>query len=291
MASQFRYTHAITCRIPLSLRTRGEIDLEEAKLQHEAYVRQLRDLGLDVIELPPDENLPECPFVEDCAVVCNGIALICRPGDPNRLKEVDAVRCMLRKELDLPLAEIADQNARLDGGDVLFTGREFFVGLSKWTNEAGARAVAAAFPEYPCAPIKVEEVNIPASAITLDLIDGIIQVTEHHHLKYYVSMAGTDVLCVSKSKESQEILKRIEREATYPYTTLTLQEEQAANVLYINGTLIHRSVEEIPQSAAILSQKLDIPRQIVPMTELGKFSNGLSACCVLVKRSRRIKSL
>lgn len=62
---------------------------------------------------------------------------------------------MLRKELDLPLAEIADPNARLDGGDVLFTGREFFVGLSKWTNEAGARAVASAFPEYPCVPIKV----------------------------------------------------------------------------------------------------------------------------------------
>lgn len=34
-------------------------------------------------------------------------------------------------------------------------GREFFVGLSHFTNEAGARAVAAAFPEYPCVPIKV----------------------------------------------------------------------------------------------------------------------------------------
>ncbi|XP_055524125.1 N(G),N(G)-dimethylarginine dimethylaminohydrolase 1 isoform X2 [Wyeomyia smithii] len=270
MASSFRYTHAITCRIPLSLRTRGEIDLEEAKLQHEAYVRLLRDLGLDVLELPPDENLPECPYVEDCAVVCNGIALICRPGDANRLKEVEAVRAVLRKELDLPLAEIADQNARLDGGDVLFTGREFFVGLSKWTNEAGARAVASAFPEYPCVPIKV---------------------TEHRHLKYYVSMAGTDVLCVSKSKESQEILKRIEREATYTYSTLTLAEEQAANVLYVNGTLIHRLGEEIPQSASILSQKLDIPRQTVPMSELGKFSNGLTACCILIKRSRHIKIL
>lgn len=37
----------------------------------------------------------------------------------------------------------------------LITGREFFVGLSHFTNEAGARAVAAAFPEYPCVPIKV----------------------------------------------------------------------------------------------------------------------------------------
>lgn len=99
-------------RIPLSLRTRGEIDLEEAKRQHEAYVRfvfihsfsssfvskanvlhqinssLLREIGLDVIELPPDESLPECAFVEDTAVLCNGIALITKPGSPHRAKEV-----------------------------------------------------------------------------------------------------------------------------------------------------------------------------------------------------------
>lgn len=39
----------------------------------------------------------------------------------------------------------------------LIAGREFFVGLSHFTNEAGARAVAAAFPEYPCVPIKVSK--------------------------------------------------------------------------------------------------------------------------------------
>lgn len=38
---------------------------------------------------------------------------------------------------------------------IRLSGREFFVGISKWTNEAGAKAVAAAFPEYPCVPIKV----------------------------------------------------------------------------------------------------------------------------------------
>ena len=29
---------------------------------------------------------------------------------------------VLKKELDIPIIEIADQNAKLDGGDVLFTG-------------------------------------------------------------------------------------------------------------------------------------------------------------------------
>lgn len=52
---------------------------------------------------------------------------------------------MFKKELDIPIIEIADTNARLDGGDVLFTGKEFFVGLSEWTNEAGAKAVAGMY--------------------------------------------------------------------------------------------------------------------------------------------------
>jgi len=43
----------------------------------------------------------------------------------------------------------------IDGGDVLFTGREFFVGLSKTTNMAGAKAVASAFPEYPVTLLRV----------------------------------------------------------------------------------------------------------------------------------------
>lgn len=57
--------------------------------------------------------------------------------------------------MDLALVEISDPNAKLEGGDVLFTGKEFFVGLSEFTNEAGARAVAAAFPEFPVCPIRV----------------------------------------------------------------------------------------------------------------------------------------
>lgn len=31
----------------------------------------------------------------------------------------------MKKELEIPLVEIADKNARLDGGDVLFTGLNF----------------------------------------------------------------------------------------------------------------------------------------------------------------------
>lgn len=81
---------------------------------------------------------------------------------------------------------MADETARLDGGDVLFTGREFFVGLSAKTNEAGARAVAAAFPEFPTTPVPV-----PGAV----------------HLKNLVTVAGPDVLCVASTKPAQELIK------------------------------------------------------------------------------------
>lgn len=46
-------------------------------------------------------------------------------------------------------------------------------------------------------------------------------------------------------------LQRIEREATYSYQTLTVPEDKAANVIYLNGTLIHCSEEEIPESTKV----------------------------------------
>lgn len=81
-----RYSHALVCRVSSSFAEEGSA--EQAKLQHETYVRTLRDLGLDVIEMPPDETLPYCVYIEDTAIICNGIALIAKPKDEKRLKEV-----------------------------------------------------------------------------------------------------------------------------------------------------------------------------------------------------------
>ncbi|XP_063977196.1 N(G),N(G)-dimethylarginine dimethylaminohydrolase 1 isoform X1 [Diachasmimorpha longicaudata] len=265
-----RYTHAVLCRIPNSIQTKGEVMLDEARDQHAELAQLLRDFDIDFVEMPADEDSPDCAFVEDIAVVCNGVALIARPSDPSRIKEIETIRAVLKKELEIPLVEIADKNARLDGGDVLFTGREFFVGLSEFTNEAGARAVAAAFPEYPCVPIKV---------------------AEKKRLKGLVTMAGPDVMCVGAGKDSREALKRIEREATYTYQTLTVPEDSAANVIYLNGTLIHRHEDEIPASSKVFAEKVEFPTKSLRMSELAKFSLGLSSCCLLVRKPKHIRSL
>ncbi|KAJ8937803.1 hypothetical protein NQ314_011709, partial [Rhamnusium bicolor] len=165
--------------------------------------------------------------------------------------------------------------------------REFFVGISQWTNEGGARAVAVAFPEYPCTPIKVK----PETLVLGDLSKGLVKVPEPKHLKSYVTMGGPDVLCVGAGKEAQEVLKRMEREATVSYQTLTLPEDEAANVLYLNGTLVHRSIEEIPQSFKVFGDKIDYPRRSVNFSQLAQASCGLTSSCILVRRTRHIRNL
>lgn len=73
-------------------RTKGdEVDFARAERQHQLYVGVLGSkLGLQVVQLPADESLPDCVFVEDVAVVCEETALITRPGAPSRRKEVTA---------------------------------------------------------------------------------------------------------------------------------------------------------------------------------------------------------
>lgn len=46
----------------------------------------------------------------------------------------------------------------------------------------------------------------------------------------------------------------MEREATFQYQILRVPDSEAANCLYINGTLIHRSKEEYPESVKVFSE-------------------------------------
>lgn len=269
--STLRYTHAIVARVPRSLNGKFEIKVDEARRQHENFVKLLRELGLDVIELPPDEDLPESVFIEDTAVIVNGIVLISKPGNIQRRKEVDTVRAIIKKELRPPqVLDIEDENAKLDGSDVIFTGKELFVGISKWTNEQGAKAVAECFPEYPCTAIKTP--------------DGM-------HLKSLVTVAGPELLCVSTGKRSQETLRKMKDLATFSYSTLTVPEEEATNVIYVNGTLVHRAENEAPQSFKTICEKLDFPRRSVAMSELCKGGRGISASCLLIRKSKHIRSI
>lgn len=132
---------------------RPAIDVAVARRQHDVYRRHLHDAGVTVHLLPPDPAFPDCPFVEDAAVVLAGRALLARPGAESRRGEVDAVAAALADRVDV--ASRLAEPATLDGGDVLDVGSTLYVGRSARTNDAGITALRdfAAPAGYDVVPV------------------------------------------------------------------------------------------------------------------------------------------
>jgi N-dimethylarginine dimethylaminohydrolase len=111
------------------------------------------------VSLQADEELPDCCFVEDAAVAIGefgsadsyedndgdedadaaaAAVVLLRAGAASRVAERGAVAATLREHLpdvDVYSEEhsgvgVGGSKYTLDGGDVMFTGREFFVGRS-----------------------------------------------------------------------------------------------------------------------------------------------------------------
>jgi dimethylargininase len=149
----------------LSFAEREAIDLERAIAQHAAYADLLRALGLEVLELPADPAFPDCCFVEDTAVVLDGVALLTRPGAASRRGEVPVIEAALARYRPI---ERTAAPATLEGGDVLRVGHTLFVGRSARTNDAGiARLAAVAEPlGYRVVPVPVTGCLHLKSAVT-----------------------------------------------------------------------------------------------------------------------------
>ena len=112
------------------------IDIDKAKRQHANYVRHLSNLIPEVVAVPSDGYYPDQVFVEDPVVVLEGTALLSHMKPRSRTGERGPMKAVL-EQLGLHIMEMTDPKAYLDGGDVLFTGREFLVGLSERTNKVG----------------------------------------------------------------------------------------------------------------------------------------------------------
>lgn len=78
MSNNFIVTHALTRGLAktfadaITLKAPTEpINVKIAYKQHEKYKELLRSLVPNVIELPADDDCPDCVFIEDTALVIN----------------------------------------------------------------------------------------------------------------------------------------------------------------------------------------------------------------------------
>lgn len=150
-------------------------DVLLAREQHANYVSRLASAGLDVIEVAPDDNHPDCVFIEDTAVLLGPVVVATKPGAPQRVGEVGAVVDALDGLFEF---RSIIEPGTLDGGDVMVLGESVFVGRSDRTNQAA-----------------IDQLTDLASSVGLQTIP--VDVSGVLHLKSAVLPVGSETVVVT----------------------------------------------------------------------------------------------
>jgi dimethylargininase len=133
---------------------RQRIDIGKAIEQHACYESRLAGLGIRVISLPAQPDLPDAVFVEDPLIVVDEVAILTIMGCASRRGESESLAQAISAYRPL---RVMREPAMLEGGDVMRIGRDLFAGLSGRTNNAGIRQLAAELEPlgYRVRPVEV----------------------------------------------------------------------------------------------------------------------------------------
>eukprot|EP00961_Rhodomonas_salina_P003434 47799-Rhodomonas_salina.1 len=196
MAARFKValTRGVASSFAKALsRTPSPLSVEHARAQNQRYVQAISKYVSKVVEVPSLDDTPDCCFIEDTAVAVGSTVLLTTPGALSRRAEVSGVEEALRSlkpfverivKMEDYHAKADNADATMDGGDVLYTGRHCFVGLSSRTNHHGLEAL--------------KELLGPALPGGKESVFG-FEVVDDLHLKCVVTHAGNNQLAVNNS--------------------------------------------------------------------------------------------
>jgi dimethylargininase len=227
----------------------GEPDFDRALKQHRSYCNALGSCGLELIELPPDDNHPDSTFVEDTALLTSRGAVLTRLGADSRRGEVESIAPVVHEYFRNVYS--IEAPGTLDAGDVCEAGEHFFIGISRRTNEHGARQLAGF----------LESLGYTSSLKDIRGLSNIL------HLKSGMAYLSERRLVVI------EALRNAKEFSGYDLICLNSNEEYAANCLALNGKILIAS--GFPTIRHDLEQ-LGYPIMSLDMSEFQKMDGGLS---------------
>lgn len=230
----------------LRMENRGDPSFERIARLHGEYIQALEQAGLSVGTLPPLPAFPDSVFIEDPALVFEDTAILLNPGAIERRAEAAELTPILQKEFSRLLLV---QEGTVDGGDVLVTPDEVFIGLSLRTNERGAKALVDALAIIGRTGTIVHP---PPGVLHLKTASGLIDEE---------TVLATSALAASGLFNGFRVL------------TVPDGEEQAANVLRVNDTILMAA--DCPGSLDIVARA---NATVIPLdtSEIGKIDGSLT---------------
>ncbi|SCE99632.1 dimethylargininase [Micromonospora mirobrigensis] len=232
---------------------RTDVDLTRARQQHEAYRTALADAGWQVREVDPADQCPDAVFVEDTVVVCDGLAVVTRPGAPERRPEIAATEKAVR-EAGLDVVRI-EAPGTLDGGDVLQVGDTVYVGRGGRTNDEGVAQLAAHLASRGRTVVPV-----PLRAVL--------------HLKSAVTALPDGTLLALPDLFDADALRRPVR---------TVDEEAGCHVVPLGGDRVLLAASA-PRTAALVAD-LGFTPVVVDISEYEKLEGCVTCLSVLIPRA------
>lgn len=234
----------------LAFHTRQPIDVAKAIVQHKAYRDCLAGLGIRIVCLPAEPELPDGVFVEDAAVVVDEVAVISIMGAPSRRPEASSLADMLSRYRPI---KCLVEPATLDGGDVLRVDRQVFVGLSPRTNRE-------AFSQLR------DTLRVYDYQVQPDEVRGCL------HLKSACSYIGNNTLLVNRALIDVEPFRR------FKLIDVPDEEPGAANALLVGDVVIFPA--SFPKTRALLEHR-GFRVQTIDLSELQKAEAGVT-CTSLI---------
>jgi dimethylargininase len=230
---------------------RVPISLERAQSQHRVYVKALKEADWEVITLPEEPELPDSVFVEDTAIVLDGLAIITRPGSESRRPETKSIEEALSPIL--PIASISD-SAQLDGGDVLVVGKKIFVGLSSRSMRSGVAELADLSRHLG---YEVEAVAVDSCL----------------HLKSAVTCVDSQTLLINPQWVAPDLFREFRLIEVHP------SEPEGANCVNLGPRVLYG--EAFPETRQRI-QAAGFEVDAIPLDELAKAEGAVTCCSLLI---------
>jgi dimethylargininase len=230
--------------------SRELIDYQRACEQHRRYEDALRDLGVDIISLRAEPDMPDSVFVEDTALVLDECAILLNPGAASRRTEIPSIERALSSYRKIYRLQ---PPATIDGGDILRLDRTIYVGISGRSTENA-----------------VEQMKIFLEPYRYEV--RAVRVSGCLHLKSGVTQVGEKTLLINPSwveREDFPGMDFIEVDPSEPY---------AANAVLVGETIIFPAA--FPKTQVKLADA-GIRMSIVDADELAK-AEGALTCCSLI---------
>jgi dimethylargininase len=232
---------------------REPIDVDLAREQHAAYTALLVEHGCEIVDLPADDALPDCVFIEDTAVVFDEIAIATVPGAPSRRDEVDPVAGALANHRNVVFLS---GDATLDGGDVLTIGKDVYVGV-------GQRSEATAVFELHS---QLENWDYTVHPVPFS---GCL------HLKTAVTRLRDDLVLANTSWVDPAVFggRRV--------VDVDPSEPMAANVLNLGNEIL--MPKRFPKTAERV-RHAGLTVRTIDLSELQKAEGGMTCCSLIFRK-------